>query len=105
MDQTSLNALIAAQGAYIAARNSGTDPQSVQANSEAMLAYLQTRVALLAQERDNAVKSYNDDIANYEQQIGQIQQLLKTNNSSGTSVTTPTSQKNASAQHSPAKAE
>jgi DNA-binding protein H-NS len=85
MDSNSLTDIMAAQRAYAAARSQalaaarapGADPKAaVRSQHQAMLQYLQARVSVLTTARAKAQAQSDAELANYQQKIGQIQQLL-----------------------------
>jgi hypothetical protein len=83
--QTSLSDLIAAQQAYAKARNealqaaSGKGDAAAAARQQraALLTYLQTRARQLEDARDRTTASFNAEIDQYQQQIGQVRALLQ----------------------------
>jgi hypothetical protein len=108
MDATSLTEIIAAQRAYAAARSqaiqsahaSGADPKAiVRAQHQATLQYLQSRVATLTKARAQTLAQADAEIAKYQLQIDQVQQLIQKD---GAAPTTPQTTNAAPAKPSPA---
>jgi small-conductance mechanosensitive channel len=99
MDLTSLTDIMAAQRAYATARSQalaaarapGADPKAaVRSQHQAMLQYLQARVSVLTTARAKAQAQSDAELANYQQKIGQIQQLLVEDTPATAPTTAPT---------------
>jgi hypothetical protein len=86
MATTNLTDILAAQRAYANARSQamaaagapGADPKAAaRAQHQAMLQYLQTRVTLLKQAREQALNQFDTQLTRYQEKIGQVQQLIQ----------------------------